>query len=114
MDSLSAWSSGDCFQVNINSCGSYAVDSKCVTVLCWRQPKDFSFSIALLQLSSDSELVKSWLPGFSEIENWTARWHSLPQVVWDVAGWVHLALGKDRGIHPGSPADRHPGSLWCC
>lgn len=66
VDSLSAWSSGDCFQVNISSCGLYAVNSKSFSVLCWRLPKDshFACSVALLQLSSDSALFISWLPVF--------------------------------------------------
>lgn len=46
----------------------------------------FACSIALLQLSSGSALFMSWLPRFSEAGNWAARWHSLPQVVWDVTG----------------------------
>lgn len=33
VDSLCAWSSRDCFQVNISNCGLYAVKSKCVTAL---------------------------------------------------------------------------------
>lgn len=65
VDSLSAWTFGDCFQVNISGCGLYAVNSKSFNVLCWRLPKDshFACSVALLQLSSDSALFISWLPG---------------------------------------------------
>lgn len=50
----------------------------------------FAWSVALLQLSSDSALLMSWLPGFSETGNWAARWHSLLQALWDVAGGFTL------------------------
>lgn len=36
VNSFSAWSSGDFFQVNISSCGLHAVKGKCITVLFWR------------------------------------------------------------------------------
>lgn len=64
----------------------------------------FACSIALLQLSSDSALFMSWLPGFSETGTWAARWHSLRQVVWDVAGGCTLLWASTM------TTDRRPGS----